>query len=539
MKRHFGKWLTAAALAVGCTVMTANAFADTNGHWAESAINKWSGEYGIIQGYDDGTFRPDKSITRGAFAGILDRFLHFQNTSPADTFSDTAGTYWEDAILKLHASGIYLGNQGAALPSSTITRQQAVAMIGRAFRIAPETAAPDYTDTDQIAEYAMAYVGEFEVRGYLTDSAAGTFRPTDPITRAELINILSNMVDTLVKETTTVTEDVSGSLLISAADGATLKGIRIGGDLILAPGVTKDVTLVDCVIQGNIRNYGTGEVRFEAPQITPESTATKPSEVYKPGATLDRTLEYGGKTVPIYRDRPLNVFSDVDFIWTGEENENQRRLEYLGGEFRTRYGIDVSSFQGEIDWDAVADDNIDFAMVRVGFRGTGTGSLNTDKYYEQNIRGAMRAGLETGVYFFAQAVTVEEAIEEADFVISLLEGHEIDGPVAYDWEMHDSTYRVYGTTPEMATACAVAFCERIEEAGYDAMVYAGQYVSYIKYDQGALEPYLSWYPEYKSESSELLYPTLYYHMDYWQYSSKCSVAGIGGNVDVNLQFIRR
>ena len=105
-------------------------------------------------------------------------------------------------------------------------------MIGRAFRIAPETAAPDYTDTDQIAEYAMAYVGEFEVRGYLTDSAAGTFRPTDPITRAELINILSNMVDTLVKETTTVTEDVSGSLLISAADGATLKGIQIGGDLI-------------------------------------------------------------------------------------------------------------------------------------------------------------------------------------------------------------------------------------------------------------------------------------------------------------------
>ena len=132
---------------------------------------------------------------------------------------------------------------------------------------------------------------------------------------------------------------VHGSLLISAADGATLKGIRIGGDLILAPGVTKDVTLVDCVIQGNIRNYGTGEVRFEAPHITPESTATKPSEVYKPGATLDRTLEYGGKTVPIYRDRPLNVFSDVDFIWTDEENENRRRLEYLGGEFRTRYGI--------------------------------------------------------------------------------------------------------------------------------------------------------------------------------------------------------
>lgn len=82
MKRHFGKWLTAAALAVGCTVMTANAFADTDGHWAESAINKWSGEYGIIQGYDDGTFRPDKSITRGAFAGIWTVFSIFRTPLP-------------------------------------------------------------------------------------------------------------------------------------------------------------------------------------------------------------------------------------------------------------------------------------------------------------------------------------------------------------------------------------------------------------------------------------------------------------------------
>ena len=158
MKRHFGKWLTAAALAVGCTVMTANAFADTNGHWAESAINKWSGEYGIIQGYDDGTFRPDKSITRGAFAGILDRFLHFQNASPADTFSDTAGTYWEDAILKLHASGIYLGNQGAALSSSTITRQQAVAMIGR--RYLPAHGPHHPGGADQYPQQHGGYAGE-------------------------------------------------------------------------------------------------------------------------------------------------------------------------------------------------------------------------------------------------------------------------------------------------------------------------------------------------------------------------------------------
>ncbi len=111
-------------------------------------------------------------------------------TSPADTFSDTAGTYWEDAILKLHASGDYLGNQGKALSASTITRQQAVAMIGRAFNDRAGDRRTGLLETDQIAEYALAYVGEFEARGYLTDCTAGTFRPTDAITRAEIINIL-------------------------------------------------------------------------------------------------------------------------------------------------------------------------------------------------------------------------------------------------------------------------------------------------------------------------------------------------------------
>ncbi len=545
MKQNIVKWLASAALAAACIAVPAGAFTDTAGHRAEAAIDKWSREYGIIQGYEDDTFRPDHSITRGAFAGILDRFLHFREVSPANTFSDTAGTYWEDAILKLHASGVYLGNEGKALSSATITRQQAVTMIGRAFQVMPETASVSYADGGFIAEYALSYVSEFEARGWLTDCTDGRFRPTDPITRAEIIGILNNMIHTLVKENTLWVTDIPGSVLVSAGDGAAFQGVEIQGDLILAPGVKGDVTLINSTVDGNIRNYGTGQVVLEAgeeepPQPEePTKPAIQPSEVYTPGAVLNRTVTYGGKEIPIYRDRPLSVFSDVDFIWTNEEVENRRRLQYLGGEFRTSYGIDVSSHQGEIDWNAVAGDNIDFAMVRVGFRGTGTGTLNTDKYYQQNIRGAMGAGLETGVYFFAQAITVEEAIEEADYVISLLEGLDIDGPVSYDWEMHDSTYRVYGTSPEMATACAVAFCERIKEAGYTPMVYAGTYVSYIKYDQGALSNYLSWYPEYKSEKSEKLCPSLVYHMDYWQFSSSCTVAGIGGRVDMNLRFVRR
>ena len=556
-KFRLSKCLAALTLAAGLTVTNAAAFTDTEGHWAETAISKWSENYGLITGYEDGTFRPDNSITRGAFAVILDRFLKFRTASPANTFSDTAGTYWEDAILKLHASGVYLGNNGKALAGSSITRQQAVTMIARAFGItASEYAYIPDSDADQIAAYARETVGEMTGRGFITDCPDGRFRPTDPITRAEIVNIMNNMIQVLVQTPDTFSGNISGTVMVNSPSGAFLTDMHITGDLILAPGVTGDVTLTNVVVDGGIRNFSEvvpTVVRTEnMPQTEPEepdiidpeapweepAPGIQPSEVYTPGETTGEYLMYGGKPYPVYADAEPSRLYDGDFYWEGD------RLVYAGDEFDTRFGIDVSAYQnrasenGTIDWEAVADDGVEFVMIRVGLRGYSSGSLNQDAFYKENIRGAMDAGLETGVYFFAQAITVEEAIEEAEFVLGLLKDCDFDGPVAYDWEMHDSSYRVYGTSPEMATACAVAFCQRIEEAGYDAMVYAGQYVSYIKYDQGALAPYLYWYPEYKSGSSEKLSPSLYYQMDYWQFSSSCTVNGIGGRVDGNLQFIR-
>ena len=545
---RFFKWLTAAALGAALAVVPAIAFTDTEGHWAQDSIQKWSEEYHIIQGYEDGTFHPDNSITRGAFAGIMDRFLQFQSISGRETFSDTAGSYWEDAILKLHAAGVYLGTDGKALAGNTITRQQAVTMIARAFHIDAETTDLSYSDAALIAEYARPAVAEMTAQGYLNDSWDGNFRPTDPITRAEIINILSNMINTLIQTNEKVYWDIPGTLMINSAEGATLTNMTIHGDLIVAPGVTGDIAVSNLSVMGNIRNFSTAKlVEIRTPEEAPgepeepDAPAIRPEQVYEPGKTTGDTILYSGKEIPVYEERdPLRLY-EGDFHW-----ENGR-LVYDGRAFKTRFGIDVSAYQnrasGEsktIDWDAVRDDGVDFVMVRVGYRGTGqAGTLNQDEFYAQNIDGAMAAGLETGVYFFAQAITVEEAIEEADFVIELLQDHEIDGPVAYDWEMHDSSYRVYGTSPEMATACAIAFCERIKEAGYTPMIYAGQYVSYIKYDQGAISQYLSWYPEYKSDKSEKLYPTFYYQMDYWQFSSNCYVNGIGGRVDGNLQFIPR
>ena len=538
------KKLLAAVLAGALTASQAAAvFSDTSGHWAEDAITKWSEEYSIITGYEDGTFRPDASITRGAFAGILDRFMKFQSSSPTSTFSDTPGTYWENAILKLHASGVYLGNNGKALAGDTITRQQAVTMVARAFGITGGETYLPYDDAGQIAEYARGPIAEMTARGYITDTRDNCFRPTDPITRGEIVNLLDNIVEVLIHASCVYSQDVEGSLMINAADGAFLQNMTIDGDLILAPGVVSSVSVRNVTIGGSIRNLSDVEITVMMPEPDPEpepEPEVDPDPVAEPDPDLDLpwveasgSVEYDNYKVPIYEGLERNRLTEEDFVWEGD------RITYIGGEYETRFGIDVSAYQNQgcpdktINWEAAAEDGVDFAMVRIGFRGYGTGSLNTDAFYGKNIDGAMDAGIDTGVYFFSQAITVEEAIEEADYVISLLEGHEISGPVAYDWEMHDSTYRVYGISPKMATACALAFCQRIEEAGYQPMIYASKYVGYNKFNLPQLADYPIWFPEYGKN-----YPKFYYEINTWQYTSSCTVAGITGKVDANIQFIR-
>ena len=542
-KRVFAA-LLALAVTVGSLVLPARAaFTDTTGHWAETAITKWSEEYSIINGYEDGTFRPDNSITRGAFAGILDRFLKFQSTSPAGTFSDLSGNYWEDAILKLHASGVYLGNNGQALAGDTITRQQAVTMIARAFNISGESATVYYLDADQVADYAKPYLAEMSALGYITDSSDGYFRPTDAITRAEIVTILDNMIEVLIQTSTTYTQDVEGTVMVNAAEGACLQDMTITGDLILAPGVTGTVTLENVTIRGAVRNFGSAMVTdlSQRPEEPEQPPAIQPGDVYTPSETTGEYLTYSNQQIPIYAGVERNRFSQGDFMWDPDRPD---RLIYTGDDYRTRFGIDVSAYQNRasanntIDWEAAKADGVEFAMVRIGLRGYGSGSIMEDAFYAQNIDGAMAAGIETGVYFFAQAITVEEAIEEADFVIRLLDGRQLTGPVTYDWEMKDSTYRVYGTEPEVATACAKAFCDRIAQAGYEPMVYVSRYVGYFKFDLRELSGIPLWYPEYKYESTapEKVCPQLYYRMDYWQYTNKLKVDGIGGNVDGSLRF---
>ena len=223
---------------------------------------------------------------------------------------------------------------------------------------------------------------------------------------------------------------------------------------------------------------------------------------------------------------PLNPYDRSAFTV-----DDQGRLTYEKDGKRAKTGVDVSIYQGEVDWPAVAADGIDFAILRLGHRGYTQGGLFLDETFEQNLKGALDAGLEVGVYFFSQAVTPDEARQEADYILSVLDRQELPFPVAFDWEsIPGADARTDGLDGETLTRCAAAFCARVADAGYRPAVYFNQTQGYLHYDLRDLTDYDLWLAEYHAA------PDFYYHFDMWQYSHTGHVEGIAGDVDLDLAF---
>ena len=238
------------------------------------------------------------------------------------------------------------------------------------------------------------------------------------------------------------------------------------------------------------------------------------------------TLFMNGE-VPYYPDIPASAFVKDKF------ESADGRIVYNDKTVSYSTGVDVSSFQGDIDWKAVADDGIDFAIIRVAFRGYGvSGSLYIDDKGETNIKGALRAGLEVGVYIYSQAITVEEAIEEAEFVLDIIDGYDITGPVVFDWENDPGVgMRTDNLDGKTLTDCAVMFCKTIKKAGYTPAVYFNLTDAYERYDLDKIKDYVLWFAQHEGT-----YPNFYYAYNIWQYSDSGKVDGIDGNVDLNIKF---
>lgn len=218
-----------------------------------------------------------------------------------------------------------------------------------------------------------------------------------------------------------------------------------------------------------------------------------------------------------------NLYDSLDFQYDG------RYLKLIEGESLT--GIDVSSYQYDIDWQAVKDSGVDFAIIRLGYRGYESGKIVADKYAQTNLKGAAEAGLQLGVYFFSQAVTPEEAEEEAYYVLGIIKDHNITMPVVYDWEsVHDEDARTNGMDKETLTRCARAFLETIDTAGYQATLYFNKTQARKLLDLAQLKDYDFWLASY---TDRLNFP---YNIKMWQYTNTGKVPGIEVECDINVYF---
>lgn len=235
-------------------------------------------------------------------------------------------------------------------------------------------------------------------------------------------------------------------------------------------------------------------------------------------------------TVPVKKveGASLNTYDTANLV----KNANGYYEYYVDGELVSETGVDLSAFQNDVDFAAVKNSGVDYVILRIGGRSySDDGELYTDDSFDTYYQQAKDAGLKVGAYFFSQAISTDEAVEEAKYVVEKLGGRSLDYPVAYDWEAIDEddarTDRMGGKT---ITAMAEAFCDTIEDEGYHSLVYASTSLMLQSYDFETMKDYNFWLADYRE------FPNMYYDFVMWQYDKEATVDGIEGNADLNICF---
>ena len=263
--------------------------------------------------------------------------------------------------------------------------------------------------------------------------------------------------------------------------------------------------------------YWTADEDPEAlPQYHQEARETTPEEpILEP---MEPETEPENPTIPPER----NPYDRYDFQYN---KQNYLVLQNM----TSSPGVDVSAFQGNINWSKVRASGIEFAIIRLGYRGYGSGKLVEDEYAKQNLSGAKAAGLKIGAYFFSQALNTKEVDEEIQFMLKILGDKSLDMPIILDWEIPAEDARTAGKMDARSlTDIQLHFCQVMTEKGYKPMVYFNWHQSENLYYLSELEDYPFWLALYQDR---MTYP---WRVEMWQYSDKGTVPGISGPVDLNV-----
>ena len=250
-----------------------------------------------------------------------------------------------------------------------------------------------------------------------------------------------------------------------------------------------------------------------------DDSGSTPAPVYSGWRTV------GGKTYYYdqYTNQPVKGIQSID-----------NKLYYFdanGVQPNATFGIDVSKYQSSIDWEQVKKAGVKFVIIRIGYRGYGSGALVLDPMFEQHFTNARNAGLKVGVYFFSQAVNEEEAREEAMGCAYVLNGRKLDYPIYFDTEASGGKNgRADGLGVEDRTKCAIAFCEEVKAQGYKPGVYASTLWFRQRVDLSRLTGYSIWNAHYNVASSPI-------SCDLWQGTCTARIPGYGGQIDVNISYV--
>lgn len=478
--------------------------------WFYSYVTQLS-EKGIVDGFEDGTFRPGGTVKYGEALKLILLAAGY----PAQPGNEVhwAGGYLNFALQ----SGILPVGPGYDLESS-ITRLQVAQIAARAMGLRASFTENPFADCSDPEVLALYEAGIIE--GMLVNDQI-CFAGEDHLLRSQISAIIWRMEDYTV-----------GNSMIPEG------GLFGQPEMPETPENPEEMPQWPQNQTGGLLGPGSGFVP-EQPELpsepvfpeipmfpeypVPETPVPETPSVQKPDI-----ITYNNYNVDVLEDVPVFAYDSNNFYL-----ENGR-MQYAGTDVRLKHGIDVSAHQGEIDWQKVANDGVDYAIIRAAYRGYTAGSLNKDSTFDFNAEQASAAGLQVGAYIFSQAITVEEALEEADYLLEILAGKPIDGPVVFDWEVIGTkSARTYGLDTETLCAAANAFCRRIEQAGYTPMVYFNPYCGYVKYDLSQIMAYDFWFAQYSEQ------PDFYYNFQMWQYTSSGKVDGVDGNVDLDVWILPR
>ena len=363
----------------GMTVVSAAQYNDTEGHWAESYINTWSG-YGVIQG-DGGYFRPDDAITRAEVAQVTDNVISYEKIAD-NMFTDVSTTDWfADAVLKLVAAGTLTGNgDGTMTPNNYMTREEAMTMLARAYGLTVENTQAgitQYADYQNISDYATGYVGAMTAAGYVGGYEDGTIRPKDYISRAEFVKIIDNMIKLYITEPGSYGPEYVGGIVMIKTGGVTLNGIVAGG-VVVSPQVSGDVTITGSQISGDIVNLSEkANVTSNTGNVTNPSATTKPNNIVIGGggngggpASLTVKFHYGEnygtvKTRSVTKGKKLSessVPTPTESNWDGLWYTSKSAAEKCSG---TTFDPTVSAVNKNYDLYAGHINNYDLKDVEI------------------------------------------------------------------------------------------------------------------------------------------------------------------------------